>query len=416
MRAVRSTPTSLDGIDLTDLDNFASGFPHQIFTFLRANAPVWWHRPTANTPGKEGFWVVSSYAGAMEVLHDPMTFSSETGGSRPFGGTILEDLPVSGVILNMMDDPRHHRIRQLVNKGFTPRAIATLESELRHWASQSLDRVGRQEEVDFLEEVAAELPMAAIALICGVPEKDRGHIYLWANVSLDYDDRNLGEQTRRTLEAGEKLRTYGAKLISSKLAEAGQDVLSVVAGATMPDEDPPRLTSAELEMFFSLLMAAGSDTTRNAIAGGILAFIDHPEQWQLLRSDPSLVPTAIEEILRWTAPAAYNRRTATADVVFHGARIHAGDKVTFWEASANRDESVFDDPFRFDISRDPNPHVSFGHGTHHCLGANLARLEIRVVLDEMRKKFTGFELVGPVEWTRSNKHTGIRHMRLKVVS
>ena len=192
-------------------------------------------------------------------------------------------------------------------------------------------------------------------------------------------------------------------------------MLSVVCHAHLEGEDPPELTDQELQFFFSLLWAAGADTTRNAIAGAVVALDAFPDEWRALRDDRGVSSTAVEEIVRWTHPAAYNRRTATRDIELCGETIRAGDKVVFWEASANRDEGVFAEPFRFDLARDPNPHLGFGHGVHHCLGANLARLEIRVVLDELRARVRDIELTGPVEWTRSNKHTGIRSLPVRLV-
>jgi cytochrome P450 len=182
----------------------------------------------------------------------------------------------------------------------------------------------------------------------------------------------------------------------------------------MPDEEPPKLTDDELHLFFSLLFAGGSETTRNATAGGVLALIQHPDQLARLQNDRSLVPLAVEEIVRWTSPASHQRRTATRDVELAGHRIEAGDKVVLWEASANRDDAVFGDGMRFDTGRDPNPHLGFGHGVHFCLGASLAQLEIRVMLDELLERFAGFELTGEPEWTRSNKHTGLRHLPVRM--
>jgi cytochrome P450 len=173
------------------------------------------------------------------------------------------------------------------------------------------------------------------------------------------------------------------------------------------------LTELELQMFFNLLMAAGSETTRNSIAAGVLAFSDHPQEWQTLAADRGLLPSAVEEVLRWSSTTAYNRRTATRDTSIGEVEIHAGDKVTLWWTSANRDETVFSDPFRFDVRRDPNRHLAFGHGGHFCLGANLARLEIRLVLEALLDRGVSCEVTGPVEWTRSNKHTGIRHLPVR---
>jgi len=203
---------------------------------------------------------------------------------------------------------------------------------------------------------------------------------------------------------------YGTALIADKRAHPADDMLSIVCHARLDGEDPPELTDQELQFFFSLLWAAGADTTRNAIAGAIVALIEFPEQLPVLRDDPDAMPSGVEEIVRWTHPAAYNRRTATRPLQLAGAQIRPGDKVVFWEASANRDELVFDEPFRFDVRRRPNPHLGFGHGVHHCLGANLARLELRIVLTELLARIGTIEPAGPVEWTRSNKHTGIRRL------
>jgi cytochrome P450 len=211
------------------------------------------------------------------------------------------------------------------------------------------------------------------------------------------------------------MSAYAATLIERKRSSPGEDIISLVARATIPGPDgrPAPLSDGELLMFFHLLIAAGSETTRNSIAVGLQALIEHPEQYRLLQEDRTLLRTAVDEMLRWASSTPYNRRTATRDVELDGHRIHAGDKVTLWWASANRDETVFEDPFRFDVRRDPNPHLAFGHGNHFCIGANLARLEIRVMFEELLDRFDDFALTGPVEWVRSNKHTGIRHMPIR---
>ncbi|HYL51271.1 MAG TPA: cytochrome P450 [Acidimicrobiia bacterium] len=403
------------GIDLTDLDLFANGFPHDVFTELRRAAPVMWHEPTAHTPDAEGFWSVHTHAECMAVVHDPDSYSSETGGTRPYGGTTLNDLPVAGQMLNMMDDPRHQRVRLLVSKGLTPRTVACLEEDLRRRAATLVETALAKGECDFVSEVAGELPMQAICILLGIPERDRHQLFEWIEHSFDFKgNREAFEATEDVARAATSMFTYGAALIAAKRAHPADDMLSVVCHARLDGEDPPELTDAELQFFFSLLWAAGADTTRNAIAGAIVAMIQCPEQLALIRDDRSVLPTAIEEIVRWTHPASYNRRTATRSVVLGGRTVEAGDKVVFWEASANRDELVFADPFRFDLRRDPNPHLGFGHGIHHCLGASLARLEIRVVLDELFDRVRDVELTGDVEWTRSNKHTGIRRLPLRL--
>jgi len=407
----------LGEIDLTDLNLFSHGFPHPVFTVLRGAAPVWWHEPTVHTPDGEGFWSVHTHAESMTVIHDPVTFSSETGGERPFGGTTIPDLPVAGLMLNMMDDPRHQRVRLLVSKGLTPRTIARLESELRRRTVQLVDEALAAGTCDFVTAVAGELPMQAICILMGIPEQDRHQLFDWIEHSFDFkDDREAFETTDDVAHAAAAMFDYGARLIADKRAHPADDMLSVVCNAALPGEDPPQLVDQELQFFFSLLWAAGADTTRNAIAGAIVALTDFPDQLDVLRDDEQALPTGVEEIVRWTHPAAYNRRTATRSVGLGGHEIAAGAKVVFWEASANRDELVFAEPFRFDVCREPNPHLGFGHGVHHCLGASLARLEIRVVLTELLARVATIELTGPVEWTRSNKHTGIRKLPVRLTA
>jgi len=411
------TGVPLDEIDLTDLDGFAHGFPHDVFTELRHVAPVWWHEPTAHTPDGEGFWSVHTHAECMAVIHDPETFSSETGGDRPYGGTIIPDLPVAGQMLNMMDDPRHQRVRMLVSNGLTPRTITRLEGDLRRRAARLVDDALDKGVCDFMSAVAGELPMQAICILLGIPEADRHQLFEWIEHSFDFrGEREAFETTPAVAQAGASMFEYGARLIAEKRAHPADDMLSVVCHATLPGEDPPQLTDQELQFFFSLLWAAGADTTRNAIAGAVVAFADFPDQLAVLRDDPAALTTGVEEIVRWTHPAAYNRRTATRPIELAGCAVAAGDKVVFWEASANRDELVFDAPFRFDVRRQPNPHLGFGHGVHHCLGASLARLEIRVVVGELLARVGTIKLAGPVEWTRSNKHTGIRRLPVELTA
>lgn len=410
------TPTAptLAEIDLTDLDNFAHGFPHELFVVHRREAPVWWHEPTAHTPDGEGFWSVATYAETLAVQNDADTYSSERGGDREHGGTLLQDLPIAGVVLNMMDDPRHARIRRLVSAGLTPRMVSGLEDELRRRTRNLLAGVADGAPFDFLVDVAAELPMQMICTLLGVPEEDR-HA-LWEAVDPGFDVRtgdapfNSGGSPA---QAG--MLEYGTELVASKRAHPTDDMLSIVVHATLDDVDPPALSDAELYAFFSLLFSAGSETTRNAIAGGLLALIERPEQLDALRDGTAaILPSAIEEMLRWTAPSPSKRRTATRVTSLAGHTIEPGDKVLFWEASANRDERVFERSTSFDVRRDPNPHLTFGHGIHYCLGASLARLEMRVLFEELLPAFATYELVEPVEWTRSNRHTGIRHMNVRV--
>lgn len=406
-------------VDLTDLDRFAHGFPHDVFTRLRAEAPVWFHPPTRHTPGGEGFWVVSRYAEVMAVAADARIYSSERGGTRAGGGTLIEDLPsgfATGVLLNMMDDPRHQRLRRLTLGNVAPRALAAVEAELRARAAAIVDDAVRRRRCDFLLDVAAELPLQAVARLLGVPQEDRHRLFAWANATLDYEGRDLGESDARTWQAQTAMFEYGSALIAEKRRRPSDDMLSAVVHGVVENDDGTSGPPSEMEqlMFFNLLIAAGSETTRNSLAAGLLALIEHPEEWQRLRRERALLTTAVEEILRWASSTAYNRRTATADTVLGDARIGAGDKVTLWWSSANRDETVFPEPFRFDVAREPNRHLAFGHGHHFCLGAALARMEIRLVLEALLDRVERCALAGPVEWTRSNKHTGIRHMPVEL--
>jgi cytochrome P450 len=413
-----SVPDRTASIDLTDLDRFAHGFPHDDFAHLRREHPLWWHPPTAATPDGEGFWVVSRHADCRDMAGDPATFSSEGGPGRAGGGTLIEDLPAgfaAGVLVNMMDDPRHHRIRQLLTPSVSPRRLRAMEDDLRARTAAILDSIAEGGRCDFLRDVAAELPLQAIAWLLGVPQSDRHLLLEWADATLDYDDRDLGEQSAAAEQASAEMFEYGARLLAEKAACPADDLLSVVATAEIDDEERGRgpLTDLEQQMFFNLLIAAGSETTRNTIAAGLLALIEHPDQWTRLRADPGLMPTAVEEMLRYASSTTYNRRTATVAVERHGQRIEPGDKVTLWWGSANHDEAAFEDPARFDVGRDPNPHLAFGHGAHFCLGAALARVEIRLIFEAILARFDQAELDGPVEWVRSNKHTGMRHLPVR---
>lgn len=411
---------ALSRIDFTDLDNFANGFPHDLFAVHRREAPVYWHEPTDNTPDGEGFWSVATYAETLAVLKDPVTFSSVTGGERPFGGTLLQDLAIAGQVLNMMDDPRHSQIRRLVSSGLTPRMIRRVEDDLRARARRLLDAVVPGEPFDFLVDIAAELPMQMICILLGVPESERHWLFEAIEPQFDFGGSRKAKLSQlsaseRDAAAGSRMYAYGQELIASKRAKPTDDMLSVVANAMIDDAQAPAMSDLELYLFFSLLFSAGAETTRNAVAGGLLALAEHPEQLQALRADFGVLPTAVEEMVRWTSPSPSKRRTATRDVALGGQPIRAGQKVQIWEGSANRDAAVFDRADEFDVTRKPNPHLGFGQGVHYCLGANLARLELRVLYEELLTRFSGVRVVQPVEWTRSNRHTGIRHLVVELL-
>ncbi len=410
-------------IDFTDLDNFANGFPHGLFAVHRREAPVYWHEPTSNTPDGEGFWSVATYAETLAVLKDPATYSSVTGGERPYGGTLLQDLSIAGQVLNMMDDPRHSQIRRLVSSGLTPRMIRRVEDDLRARARRLLDAVVPGESFDFLVDIAAELPMQMICILLGVPESERHWLFEAIEPQFDFGGSRKASLSQlsqlsaseRTAAAGSRMYSYGQELIASKRVEPTDDMLSVVANATLDDADASALSDLELYLFFSLLFSAGAETTRNAVAGGLLALSEHPEQLNTLRDDLDMLPSAVEEMVRWTSPSPSKRRTATRNVTLGGQTIRAGQKVQVWEGSANRDADVFARADEFVIDRKPNPHLGFGQGVHYCLGANLARLELRVLFEELLSRFNSVRVVKPVEWTRSNRHTGIRHLVVELL-
>jgi cytochrome P450 len=276
--------------------------------------------------------------------------------------------------------------------------IGRVSDDLRSRARRLLDDVEPGRPFDFLVDIAAELPMQMICILLGVPESERH--WLFHAIEPQFD---LGRTA--SADDGARMYAYGAELVAAKRADPTDDMLSIVA-----NDEACGLSELELYLFFSLLFSAGAETTRNAIAGGLLALVDHPDQMRLLRSSPDLLPTAVEEMVRWTSPSPSKRRTATRDVLLGGCEVKAGQKVQIWEGSANRDSSVFVDPDVFDVARSPNPHLGFGQGVHYCLGAHLARLELRVLFEELLARFASVSLAGPVEWTRSNRHTGIRSL------
>jgi cytochrome P450 len=306
-----------------------------------------------------------------------------------------------GVLLNMMDDPRHTQIRRLLTPSVAPRALRSIEEDLRRRAADIIDAALSKGNCDFLVDVAAELPLQAVAQLVGVPQEDRHELMNWANVTLDYEDREVGETTERLAAAQARMFEYGTGLLAQKRTRPEEDLLSVVTHA-MIDGEP--LTENEQRMFFSLIIAAGSETTRNSIAIGMLAMAENPDAWRRLQRDRSVLPIAVEEMLRWASSTPYNRRTATRDVVLAGQHIKAGDKVTLWWASANRDESAFAHPYRFDITRHPNPHLAFGRGGHFCLGAALARMEMRVMFDALADRVADVTLTGPVVVKLTSSH------------
>src|SRR3954451_24426332 len=398
---------SLADIDLTNPDALVAGVPHEWFTRLRRDAPVYWHGE-ADGPG---FWAVTSFDEFVTVNRDPLTYSSSRGA------VFLWDMPEDALeqqrlLMLNMDPPLHTRYRLLINKGFTPRMVSALEDTMRGRTREILDRVADRGTCDFVVDVAAELPLQVIADLMGVPQEDRHKLFDWSNRMVGANDPEYGITEEDTAIASMELYAYAAELANQKRANPSDDLISVLSQAEVDGE---RLSGLEIDLFFLLLSVAGNETTRNLIAHGLVALLEHPDQLARLRAEPELMGSTIEEMLRWASPVMQFRRTAMVDHELGGQPIKDGDKVVFWHISANRDETKFHDPFTFDIARSPNEHVAFGGGRpHFCLGANLARMEIRVMFEELLARFGDMEITGDVSRLRSNFINGIKHIQLRV--
>ncbi len=385
-------------VDLTQSALYADGFPHEAFAHLRQNAPVMWQAFPKGFPGShdDGFWVLSKHEDVQAVSRNPELFSA-------FDGPQLSHQPeIAGAMLVSMDGSDHVRLRRLVSAGFTPRMVKHLELQIRQWAELIVDRALEQGECDFVAEIAYKLPMHVIADIVGIPIEDRDGLFALTNQALQAglpeNPRSDGEQ----LEAQIQMFDYAHKLGEEKRVTPQDDVWTILSTVEIETDDGSRtmLSEIELDLFFMLLTIAGSETTRNAVSQGLVALLDHPEQLERLRSEPGAIPLAVEEILRWSSPVSYFARRAAQDTEIRGTPIARGDRVTMWFPSANRDEDVFDQPYHFDITRRPNPHVTFGGGgVHFCLGAHLARRELATLLEVLFERSRHVELVGTPSYT-----------------
>jgi cholest-4-en-3-one 26-monooxygenase len=398
----------LSDINLIDRDRYVSRVPFEMFDTLRREAPIFWHEQ--DEPGGRGFWAVTNYQGVVEVNREIDRFSSARG-SALITELAEEDLAQQRMMMLNMDPPMHTRYRLLVNKGFTPRMVSKLEEQMRERCARIIDAVAEKGECDFVTEVAAELPLQVIADVMGVPQEDRHKVFDWSNRMIGSEDPEYQVAVDAPQQAAMELFTYAHELAAEKRINAHDDVFSVL---THVEIDGDKLSELELDMFFMLLAVAGNETTRNLIAHGMLALIEHPEQMQKLREDRSLMPSAVDEMLRWGTPVMHFRRTATRETEIGGQSIKENDKVVIWYISANRDDSVFSDPYTFDITRTPNEHVAFGGGgPHFCLGSNLARLEIRVMFDAVLDRLDDIELSDEPKRLRSNFINGIKHLPIK---
>jgi cholest-4-en-3-one 26-monooxygenase len=360
--------------NLTD-SSFYAGNPYPTYRWLRENAPV--YRDDASS-----LWVLSRYDDVVQVSKNQETFSAAQGV-----------LPESDALVSIvcMDDPRHLRLRKLVNRGFTPRMVGMLETKIRALATEILDEVAPRGSCDLVRDVAVPLPLYIIAEMLGIPREDFTRFHDWSNrlinVAGNYEDATtVMDATCAYAEYG----TYLKEIFADRRLAPRQDLTGILVAAQqdgMLAEDEEAMENDEIVMFMTLLLVAGNETTRNAITGGMLALMQHPEQCELLRRRPALIDRAVEEILRYVSPIICFRRTAVRDTEIRGQQIAAGERVLMLYQSANRDEAVFTDSESFDVTRDPNPHVAFGIGTHFCLGANLARAELRIMVEELVRRF-----------------------------
>jgi cytochrome P450 len=404
-------------LDITDPDVYLAGVPHATFQRLRDTDPISW----TEERGGSGFWSVTRYDDVIALNKDFATFTSRKG-------IRLEEMDDEETearrTMMEMDPPEHTRLRRLVQGGFTRRMVSSYEEAIRQLAREVLDEALPQRRFDLVTDVARQLPMRMLGRLLGAPEEDYAFLVDRGDAMIGNTDPEFTEHVVDRTDtdefrlmpfrspAGIELFEYAQRLADARRSEPKDDVVTAMLSPTM-DGEP--LTDLEFKNFFALMVAAGNDTTRYSMAGGILALLDHPDQLELLRDRPELLPTAVEELLRWTSVTMHFRRTATRDVEVHGRTIREGDKVVLWWIAGDYDERRFIDPFRLDITRDPNEHLAFGRGgPHRCIGEWLARLEIRVTLEELLPRVADIRVAGSIQRLRSNFISGIKHLPVEV--
>ncbi len=424
-----------------DPETYTRGVPFDALARLRRRTPVVWveERPVAGWPAGPGFWLVLRHATVESVLTRPGLFSSALGATQIRDPPTPEALGyVRRMVLNM-DPPEHSRLRRLLSRSFTPRAVARLEDRINEHAKAICAAVfaGPRGECDFAKEVAAELPLLTLADVLGMPEQDRWLLFDWSNRVIGYQDPDYATSAEfdpaggtpmarealalrpepdsggrmpdpRTREGMPDLYAYAHLLAAEKRRRPGDDIMSVLLAQV--DADGGQVSVAEFENMFWLFAVAGNETVRNGLPGGCVALLEHPAAQDALRADPALLPVAVEEMLRWWTPVMTFRRTASADCELDGQPIRAGDKVVVSFSSANRDEQVFAEPDRFDPRRQPNPHLVFGHGPHFCLGAQLARIQMRALFAEVLGRTAALVPAGPPAYLRSNFQRGVKRL------
>ncbi len=416
---MRRFSTPLDEIDVISAEIYGkSGYPHEAWTRLRNESPVHKLQP----PGYEPFWAITKHSDIVEISKQPEIFKSagrfilfpeRLTQSTTSGG--LENDPPLRMLVNM-DPPEHRDYRKLVSSWFTPRAVARLEARLEEITEEVFDEMagdGSEMECDFVTEIAARQPLRMITEILGIPREDEGFVLRVTNENFGLEDPEFerdGDDGADRLGFLTEAASFLNQIVDDRRKSPRDDLSSVLANAKLNGGPIP---SFELFSLFFLVMVAGHDTTRNAIASGLIAFLENPEQLKKLQRDPSLIETAVDEIVRWTTPVNHFSRTATRDYLLRGQQIQAGDSVALFYASANRDEEIYDDPFVFRVDRNPNPHLGFGVGEHFCLGASLARMDLRIFYRQFAERLESMELAGPVELLASSFVGGPKHIPLR---
>ena len=404
-----AAPNLPPGFDFTDPDIYAHRLPMQEFAELRRAAPLWWNEQSLDEGGfgDGGFWVVSKHRDVREVSLRSDVFSSAKKSIVPAlqGDGRRGQIEAGRASMIMMDDPEHTRLRKIISRGFTPRAVERLRAELNERAQRIAAEAAEQASGDFVLQVARELPLQAIAGLLGVPLEERDKLFDWTNQMIGDEDPEFAEYD--ALAATGELLWYAMQLAGRKAQNPGNDIVTALIDA---DADG-QLTEAEFGMFVVTLTVAGNETTRNSITQGMMAFTDHPEQWELFKAKRP--KTAADEIIRWASPITAFQRTALADTELSGVRIKKGQRLVLFYRSANFDEDVFDDPQRFDILRNPNPHLGFGGtGAHYCVGANLARMTIDLMFNAIADHLPDLKPVAEPERLRSSMINGIKHWQV----